>query len=301
MTATEPGATYDRPDLHLSSPDGWLNDPLAITYRQGRYHAFYQSVPQSDRWRPAVSWGAATSPDLLHWTAHPPVLGPGDGDLGCWSGDVVVTPDDAVAFYTSVHPPDLNLGRIRSARPADDGWLAWQKGPAVVEPPDGEDWRVFRDPSVFRDGPVWRMLVGAGHRDGRAAVLSFTSGDLEHWDYAGPCAERPACELDPAWTATAWECPHLVRFGDRHVLLVSVWAHDVTRYVAAGVGTYADGRMQVQRWSRLTYGCGHDAASPFVDADGQQGLVFWIRDVAAPDGSWTGAMSLPYRCRVTPG
>ncbi|HST80612.1 MAG TPA: hypothetical protein VLL08_02600 [Kineosporiaceae bacterium] len=33
----------------------------------------------------------------------------------------------------------------------------------------------------------------------------------------------------------------------------------------------------------------------FVDADGQPCLLFWIREIADPDGAWTGALSLPYR------
>jgi beta-fructofuranosidase len=145
------------------------------------------------------------------------------------------------------------------------------------------------------------MLVGAGHTDGHAAVLSFTSDDLDTWRYRGPLARRPAHELDPGWSATAWECPHLVSVDGHDLLVVSVWAHDVTRYVAVGVGRYADGRMAVDRWTRLTSGTGHYAATTFTDAAGEPCVMFWIREVAAPDGAWTGAISLPYRLRVADG
>jgi beta-fructofuranosidase len=53
--------------------------------------------------------------------------------------------------------------------------------------------------------------------------------------------------------------------------------------------------MRVDRWQRLTHGTGHYAAMQFVDADDQPCLLFWIRDVADPDGAWTGTLSLPYR------
>jgi beta-fructofuranosidase len=93
----------------------------------------------------------------------------------------------------------------------------------------------------------------------------------------------------------AWECPQLLQVGGRHVLVVSTWRDGSTHDVLAGVGTFADGRMQVERWQRLTHGTGHYAATEFVDADGQPCLLFWIREVADPEGAWTGALSVPYR------
>jgi beta-fructofuranosidase len=283
-----------RPEVHLTAPDGWLNDPLAVTYRDGLYHAFYQCVPGSDGWQPWCSWGHSTSPDLVRWTAQPTALMPGDGDLGCWSGGICVPPNgSAVIFYTSVTEPDLNLGAVRTATPVDESWTAWRKGPVVVRPPDQEGLLVFRDPTIVRDGTLWRMLVGAGYRDGTAAVLTYTSADLQDWRYQGPLATRSTRETDPVWTGSAWECPQLLAIGDRHVLIVSVWDDSTTNYVVAAIGRYADGRLAVERWTQLTYGPGHYAATAFTDRDGLPALLFWIREVRG-DG-WIGALSVPYR------
>jgi beta-fructofuranosidase len=292
-----------RPAVHLTPPQGWINDPHGVTFHDGLYHVFYQYVPDGTVWQPWCHWGHATSPDLATWTHLPVALAPGDGDLGCWSGDLAASAADGTAtiFYTSVEEPDLNIGTIRTAHPLDAGWTRWRKSESRLTAPAGHDLRVFRDPTVFRDGPAWRMLVGGGYRDGRGAVLSFVSTDLERWRFDGVAAERRGDRADDVWTGTAWECPHLVAVGDRHVLIVSVWDDSTTGHVAAAVGGYADGQMHVDHWSRLTYGhdagvdIGHYAVTTFTDADGDPCLMGWIRQVGGEQAGWAGALSIPYR------
>lgn len=297
--------TAARPALHLTAPDGWLNDPLGVTWRDGRYELFYQALPGARAWSPRCRWGHATSPDLLTWTHHPLALEPGDDEIGCWSGDLVVadpgSPRSAMIYYTSVDEPDIDLGAVRIARPADDAWQQWDKGHVVATPPPGEDLRIFRDPVVFRDEDRWRMLVGAGYRDGTPAVLTFVSPNLTDWTYDGVLASTRTSPTGSLPAGNAWECPQLLKVADQHVLVVSTWSEGTTHDVLAAVGTFADGRMKVEHWQRLTYGCGHYAATGFTDADGQPCLLFWIRNVADPGDAWTGALSLPYRMTLDSG
>ena len=299
MTATTGVGSPVRPAVHFTAPDGWINDPLGVTWRDGRYELFYQALPGELAWNPRCRWGHATSPDLLTWTHHPIALEPGDDELGCWSGGLVVPdPEDmrsARIYYTSVKGPDFDLGAVRVARPADDDWDVWVKGDVVVTPPPGEDLRVFRDPVIVQEGDRFRMLMGAGYRDGTPAVLSYISDDLEEWTYDGVLASTKTSPTGALPSGEAWECPQLLVVGGRHVLVVSTWRDGSTHDVIAGVGTFADGRMQVERWQRLTHGTGHYAATEFVDADGQPCLLFWIREVADVGGGWTGALSVPYR------
>ena len=204
-------------------------------------------------------------------------------------------------FYTSVNEPDTNLGAVRVARPADPRWERWDKGGVVVRAPGGEGLRVFRDPTVIRDGHVWRMIVGAGYLDGTPAVLTYHSLDLENWTFDGILASSRTSPTGTVPVRQAWECPQLIAFGDRHVLVVSTWAGGRTHDVLAGIGRYEGGRMEVERWQRLTYGSGHYAATAFTDADGQECLMFWIRGVADAGGAWTGALSVPYRVSLRDG
>ncbi|MGY1603925.1 glycoside hydrolase family 32 protein [Geodermatophilus sp. SYSU D00815] len=288
-----PGA---RPALHFTAGSGWINDPLGLTHRDGVYHLWFQHVPGAAEWGPACSWGHAISPDLLTWSEGATALAPGDGDGGCWSGSVVTGPDGAVrVFYTSVAEPDLGVGRVRTARPADGALTAWRKDPgSVVEPPPGVRARQFRDPYVFAEDGRWWMLVGAGLDDGTATALTWVSDDLRSWTWVGPLAARHRDETDPVWTGAMWECPQLVRVGDRHLLVVSVWADGELHSVACAVGRFTDGRFTAASWHRIGWGAAHYAASAFRDRGGRPGLVFWLRGIADPAGGWTGATSLPY-------
>ena len=284
-----------RPRLHLTAPAGWVNDPLGLTHHAGEYHLFYQHVPGATAWEPGCHWGHATSPDLLHWTHHEPALSPGDGDDGCWSGCVTVPPDGgAMLFYTSVQRDRLDIGRVRVARPADHGWRSWTKGEVVAELPEGLRAVAHRDPVVVRDGDTWLMLLGAGLADGTATVLVHTSPDLRTWEYAGPLAGRPAEEREPLWLGVAWECPQLLALGDRHVLTLSAWEPAGPVHEAYGVGRLVDGRLEVERWARLTHGPSSYAGTAFVDTAGRRGLVHWLRGVADPEEGWAGALSLPH-------
>jgi len=283
-----------RPLLHFTAAAGCINDPLALTWRDGTYHLFFQYVPATTVWAFGCHWGHATSPDLLRWTEQPVALSPGDGDDGCWSGSLVTLDGrDAVLFYTSVRGPDLDLGRVRRARPADQAWRHWIKEGVVVEAPRDEGVIRFRDPFVFRDRDAWRMLVGATRADGTAVAFGYRSTDLLDWRSTGPLAQRSGSITEPVWTGTLWECVQLLPVDDRHLLVVSVYDAGVLHYVACAVGTYAEGAFQPENWFRLTYGAALYATSAYRDDRGRPGLVGWLRGVADPGGGWTGAITAP--------
>ncbi|KAL9931278.1 hypothetical protein V8E36_009885 [Tilletia maclaganii] len=58
-----------RPAYHFIAPYGWMNDPCAPFFHQHSklFHIFFQWNPQGPDWG-NMSWGHATSPDLIRWT-----------------------------------------------------------------------------------------------------------------------------------------------------------------------------------------------------------------------------------------
>lgn len=291
--------TATRPRLHFTVREGWINDPLGLTFHGGEYHLFYQFVPGRTVWSPDQRWGHATSPDLLHWTERDVALTPGDGDDGAWSGSIAVPEEGPAAlFYTAVHLGDLDDGRVRIARPTDDTWDTWMKGDVVAAPPPGLDLLAFRDPWVMRDGAGWRMVLGCGLTDGTATALGYVSDDLEHWTYDGVIASRHREELDPVWAGAGWECPQLFPLGGDWVLTFSVWEPDEIHYEAYAVGALVDGRFTARNWGRLSWGPSYYAGSAFLDRDGARGLIYWLRGVTDPAGRWAGAHSVPHTLRL---
>ncbi len=294
-----------RPTRHFTARTGWVNDPLAVTWRDDRYHLFFQHVPTTTAWAPHCHWGHAVSADLLTWEERPVALRPADDEVGCWSGCVVRPPDgDALLLYTSVQDEDLDRGAVRVARPEGDSWDTWTPAEVVARAPVDLGAAVFRDPVVVPDGDRWWMLVGGGLTaedgagPGTACVYGFTSEDLTHWRSTGLVAARSGAETEPEWTGTTWECPQLVRVGDVDVLVVSVWDQQTLHHVAAVPGRFSDGRFSsTGPWQRLAYGVPY-AATAFADRDGRPALLAWLRDVADPSAGWAGALGLPLAVAV---
>ncbi len=228
-----------RPLFHFTAESGWINDPHGVTFRDGRFHLFYQHVPDSLTWAPGCHWGHATSPDLFSFTQLPVAIAPGDGDDGIWTGSLVTdTAGEATIFYTSISTPDFGIGRVRTAFPVDDSWIEWRKGAVVAQAPPDLDLIAYRDPFVFRDADGWRMLIGAATAGGVAAALSYSSPDLESWRYDGVAAQRSTTESSPVWSGALWECPQLIELDGRHVMVTSVWDADVLHYVVYAIGAY---------------------------------------------------------------
>lgn len=288
-----------RPRFHFTAESGWINDPHGITFRDGQYHVFYQYVPGQTVWGPNCHWGHAVGPDLLSLTELPVAIAPGDGDDGIWTGSLV-TDDDGrtVAFYTSTARPDIGIGRVRQASPADADWIEWSKGPFVADAPKDLDIIAYRDPFVRREEECWRMIVGAGLRDGTATALSYTSTDLDHWTYSGIALQRATTETADVWMGALWECPQIFDLDGKAVMVSSVWDDDVLHYAGYAIGSYTDGVFHPETWGRLTYGDSYYAPSLFTDADGHPCLVFWMRGIGGAEQGWASAHSVPHRLSI---
>ncbi|GAA2166929.1 hypothetical protein GCM10009845_27270 [Pedococcus bigeumensis] len=290
-----------RPALHLTADRGWVNDPLAPTWDGERYHLFFQYVPDSVEWAPHCHWGHAVSDDLVHWEYRGIALAPDGEDDGVWSGSMVRHDGGFRVFYTAVSLDDLPMGRVRWADSPDLSPGSWVKGDVVVTAPPGADVTAFRDPFVYRDGAVWRMLVGTSLGGNQAAATSFSSPDLSEWTYEGLAASRSSALTDPLWTGTLWECPQLVTAGGARVLVASVWAEDALHHVVAALGTTEGPTFSPRSWQQLTVGQGYYAPAAFSDAEGQPCLVFWIRGLLDRSAGRAGALSVVHRLELVDG
>ncbi|HEU4348804.1 MAG TPA: glycoside hydrolase family 32 protein [Actinoplanes sp.] len=289
-----------RPRLHFTPQQGWINDPYGVVWSDDRYHLFFQYNPAATTWRAAVTWGHATSADLVSWQEQPIALVPEPGELGCWSGSVVLS-DQGVPtlFYTRVTAEDPALGQI--ARAVGDPALGrWRRDPpeSVITPPaEAEE---FRDPYVWRAPDGWRMLVGARLRDGVGAALQYRSADLREWAYDGVLARRPSTETAGAWTGSMWECPQLFPLDGTWVLLLSVLHDHVLHDVAYALGDYDGRRFTPEVWGEFSRGGQMYATTSFVDRAGRRCVMSWLREAGVtPEGSpWAGALSVPWVLRV---
>src|SRR3954468_16198217 len=59
-----------RPVYHFTPEKNWTNDPNGLIYLDGAYHLYNQQNPYENKWG-HMSWGHATSKDLIHWSHLP--------------------------------------------------------------------------------------------------------------------------------------------------------------------------------------------------------------------------------------
>jgi beta-fructofuranosidase len=294
-----------RPLYHFIAPANWMNDPNGAFFWKGKYHLFYQYNPNGPFWG-TIHWGHAASSDLVHWEDLPIALAPskdGPDKDGCWSGCVVDDGGIPTALYTGLEPQTVCLAT------SDDGLRTWKRHPMPVidGPPSeleltgfpsitGHQSADFRDPYVWREEGRWFLLIGAGRREKGGTALLYESKDLRHWCYLRPLlmgVVGSACNM--------WECPVLLRSGNRYALLIS--PHPEAKYVYWNSGEWQGGVLREHRRGKLDWGeyvyapqCLHDAV------DERYLLWTWIKEGRTAEAQraagWSGLLSLPKECRL---
>jgi beta-fructofuranosidase len=224
------------PALHGRPGAGWVNDPNGLAHVDGRFHVFFQHNPDAPV-HAAIRWGHASSADLVTWRQEPVALVPRPGALdsrGCWTGCLTVDDGVPTLVYSGV-TDTTGASHVMLAR-ADGGLSRWvpEDCPAVGMPAD-PGLSDVRDPYLFElDGRRY-AVQGAGHPHGRPRLLVYDATDLAGWTLLGSLLDGDdpvAARLAPA---NIWECPNLVRVGDRWLLVLSLWRLVEDRHHLAGV------------------------------------------------------------------
>lgn len=178
-----------RPLYHFSPPENVMNDPNGLCPWGGRYHLFYQFVPEG---RDRVHWGHTVSDDLVHWRDLPPALYP-DKEKDCFSGQTLVEPNRVVAIY---HGTQSGNSISTASDPLLLNWKKHPNNPVIpIVPVDGNGapYRVF-DPCIWKEEDGYYALSGT-FKDGAIGVDCrgvghlFRSKDLAAWEHLGPLVE----------------------------------------------------------------------------------------------------------------
>ena len=295
-----------RPHYHFTAPTGWLNDPngLIAIERDGKleYHMFYQYNPLEARWG-NIHWGHAVSTDLVHWQDLAIALTPeaGPDESGCWSGHAVMDGGKLKLIFTGSrnYDSETDFSDASICLAESEDLVHFIKRGRVLEWPKDIDLIGFRDPIVWREADGWRMNVGAGFKNPKlgGAVLSYSSSDLEHWDYLGVLASHDAGSYDPIWTGSVWECPQLMCFENGHALTISRWFERRGYGVVALSGSHDGKHFEITGGREFDAGDAFYAAQSFQEPDGRWVMIGWMPETrpipTQLDAGWSGAMSLP--------
>ena len=248
-----------RPLYHHTPEYGWMNDPNGMFYKDGVWHLYYQYNPYGSQWE-NMTWGHSTSQDLVHWKARPLAIEP-DWLGAIFSGSAIVDHDNTagfgrnavIAMYTSA-----GAAQTQSIAYSADGGTTFTKyagNPVITfNAPD------FRDPKVFwhESTKRWIVVLAVGQE-----VHFYSSKNLKEWKYESAFGREYGCHDG------VWECPDMLCFGDKWVLLLNInpggpFGGSATQYF---VGTFDGNKFVCEddpsetKW--MDYGKDHYATVTF--------------------------------------
>jgi fructan beta-fructosidase len=307
-----------RPQLHFTPAKNFMNDPNGLVFLDGIYHLFYQYNPEGDRWG-HMSWGHATSRDLLHWQHQPLALREENGIM-VFSGSAVVDAGNTsglcgtagasclIAIYTG-HTEKRQTQNLAVSLDRGVTWKKYDGNPVIDLSRDDN-----RDPKVFWHEPSKRWIlvsVLAGERK----LRFFGSSDLKHWETLSDFGPAGA-------TGGAWECPDLFPLAVDGKSSDMRWVLDVDLNPGGRVGgsgaQYFIGRFDGRQFvndnpATLTlwadYGKDFYASQSYSNlpaADDRRVWIGWMSNWAyandEPTSPWRGVQSIPREValRTTP-
>ena len=275
-----------RPVYHHTPAYGWMNDPNGMFYKDGVWHLYYQLNPYGSMWE-NMTWGHSTSRDLIHWQAEPIAIEP-DAIGTIFSGSCVTRGDDVVAFYTTA-----GQNQTQSMAVSHDGGMTFDKydnNPVITaDIPD------FRDPKVFWNADInrWNLILAAGQE-----MHIYSSANLTDWRFESAFGKEYGNH------GGVWECPDLMKFGDKWVLLCNInpggpFGGSATQYF---VGDFDGKRFTCESMPKVTkwmdYGKDHYATVSFYNAPAGRHVVLawmsnWQYANQVPTKQFRSANSLP--------
>lgn len=295
-----------RPVYHFTAPQNWLNDPNGLIYLNGVYHLYYQHNPFENKWG-HMSWGHATSKDLLHWQHLPvaiPEIEKKDTTTWIFSGSAVWDQHNTsgfgengkgpvVAIYTADQPKQQKESQFIAY--SNDGgatYTNYANNPVVdIHKKD------FRDPNVIwlEEQHKWLMTVAvpAEHK-----VQFYSAENLKDWQLTGEFGNQGD-------TRKIWECPSLTPLyvdGDptkkKWLLMISSGNQDAATGMQYFTGDF-DGKTFTNDNPATTqlfvdYGKTFYAAIPYNHLpDNHQTMIGWLMPFETATFPWRGQMSIP--------
>lgn len=277
-----------RPLFHFQPANNWMNDPNGPVWLKDGLHMFYQYNPKGATWG-NMTWGHAVSPDLMHWKRLPEALFPDmpyDKD-GVFSGCCTVLSGLPHILYTGVQPQVqcLAIGNEDAS-----AFTKYEGNPVLPKPPV-EGMEDFRDPFLWREGDVYKLIVGGGYKQKGGVAFLYQTTDLKHYTFLGELCRG----TDPA--NDVWECPNFLPLEDKGksvnaVLLVSLIGEGA---VYAIMGKY-DGKTLAPR-KPYPFDLGNSFYAPnTVRLPGDRHVLFgWMKETVPgrESAGWQGMLTLP--------
>lgn len=296
-----------RPDFHVSSPIGWINDPNGWSVFQGEYHLFFQYHPYNTHWGP-MHWGHMKTSDFVKWERMPVAMAPDmqyDKD-GCFSGSAIENNGEHILMYTGVYEEETNgkkeMYQVQCIAVGDGTqYTKIENNPVITAKmlPEGCNIHDFRDPKIWMKDGVYYAVIGSKDKDNDGQVVMFKSKDLKKWEYVN------SLDQSKQRYGAMWECPDLFELDGQDVLITS------PQFMKAeglefhnGNGTMCiigkidtNNKLIRNKIHAIDYGLDFYAPQTLEATDGRRIMIGWMQSwdnyITPEEFEWSGMMSIP--------
>lgn len=274
-----------RQRFHIEPPDGWLNDPNGLSFYKGEYHVYFQYSPIAADGHTPRGWGHYHGADLMHMAYDKAVMMPDipEDSHGVYSGSAIENDGVLHIFYTGNVKMEGDYDYVTAGRGANVIHVTTADGSEVSEKqvllrncdyPDFCSCHV-RDPKVWKEDEVWKMVLGARTLDDEGCVLVYESADLINWKYTGKVYKEGYGYM--------WECPDYFELGGKGFLSTCPQGlpHYETKWQNLNESGYfpVEGRLEDSRLGEFAeWDMGFDFYAPqtFLDPQGRRILIGWL-------------------------
>lgn len=291
---------------HFTPRANWTNDPNGLIYLNGKFNLYYQHNPFENKWG-HMSWGHATSKDLVNWE-HLPIAIPEvvtkDTITWIYSGSAVLDINNTsgfgingkapvVAIFTADQPKQKKESQFIAY--SNDNGLSYKlyAGNPVID----LNKKDFRDPNVFWFEPSKQWIMTVSMVD-EHMVRIYGSKNLKEW--------IKLSDFGPAgYIKNGWECPSLLPLmvdtdpsNIKWVLFVSSGGDHgplMQYYVGDFDGVTFRNNNSNDKILTVDYGDAFYAAIAWRDApENKKILLGWLQNGRKETSPWKGQMSIPH-------
>lgn len=274
-----------RQRFHIEPPDGWLNDPNGLSFYKGEYHVYFQYSPIAADGHTPRGWGHYHGADLMHMAYDKAVMMPDipEDSHGVYSGSAIENDGVLHIFYTGNVKMEGDYDYVTAGRGANVIHVTTADGSEVSEKKvllRNSDYPDFcschvRDPKVWKEDEVWKMVLGARTLGDKGCVLVYESADLINWKYTGKVYKEGYGYM--------WECPDYFELGGKGFLSTCPQGlpHYETKWQNLNESGYfpVEGRLEDSRLGEFAeWDMGFDFYAPqtFLDPQGRRILIGWL-------------------------
>ncbi|QBQ07953.1 sucrose-6-phosphate hydrolase [Spiroplasma gladiatoris] len=221
---------YFRPTYHIAPPNGLLNDPNALLFKDGVHHIHYQWTP-IEPFHGFKHWRYLTTKDFITYQDHGVSVTPDHEkeEYGAFSGSAYDFGDQVKIYYTgNMEDGKGNMSEeLQLVADFVDGKVINKK--VAVEWDETKFTPHARDPKIFEHNHRKYMIFGVQCKEDELGGLAvYEMHDFDKFEFK--TILRPSIKGNTY--GYMWECPNLDKLDGKYLFFISAegYFNDSNKY-----------------------------------------------------------------------